>query len=215
MCRYCHNPRHVRRWDCRKLQNRDRRFQYAHESLKSASTPRTMLAGSVNPNTCLISSFSKWVTNFGATDHMTGNSSLFTTFKPHSSTSSVTFADGSTSCVLGSGTIHPTPLITLTLVLSLPQFYFNLISVSQLTRTLNCSTSFFHDYCLIHDLLTKQIIGRGRESGGLYILDTEVSKFVAYSRVLTPFELHCCLGHPSLYLLKKLYYILNFLAYPH
>ena len=30
-------------------------------------------------------------------------------------------------------------------------------------------------------------------------------KFVAYFRVVTPFDLHCRLGHPSLPLLKKLY----------
>ena len=36
---------HVRQ-DYRKLQNRDRRFQYAHESLKNASTPSTMLGSS-------------------------------------------------------------------------------------------------------------------------------------------------------------------------
>ena len=114
-------------------------------------------------------------------------------------------ADGSTSCVLGSGTIHPTPLLTLTFVLSLSKFSFNLISVSKLTRTLNCSISFFHDHCLIQDLSTKRIIGRGRESGGLYILETEVSKSVVCSRVVTSFKLHCHLGHPSLPLLKKLY----------
>ena len=50
VCHYFYNLGHVRR-DCRKLQNRDRRFQYAHESLKSASTPSTMLVGSGNPNT--------------------------------------------------------------------------------------------------------------------------------------------------------------------
>ena len=198
---YCHNPRHVSR-DCRKLQNRDRRFQYAHESLKSASTPSTMLVGSSNPNTCLISSSSKWVIDFEATYHMTCNFSLFTMFQPHSSTSIVTLADGSTSCVLGSRTIHPTPLITLTSVLSLPQFSFNLISISKLTRTLNCSISFFPNYCLIQ---TKRIIDRGCESGGLYILDREVPKYVACSRVLTPFKLHYRLGHPSLSLFKKLY----------
>ena len=136
---------------------------------------------------------------------MTGNSSLFTTFQPHPSTTTVTLADGSTSCILGSETIHFTPLITLTFVLSLPQFYFNLIYVSKLTRTLNCSISFCLDYCLIQDLLTKQIIGRGHESGGLYILETKVQKSVACSGVVTPFELHCRLGHPSLSLLKKLY----------
>ena len=164
-----------------------------------------MLAGSNNPNTCLISSSSKYIIDYGATNHMTSNSSLFTTFQPHSSTSTVTLANGSTSCVLGSRTIHPTLLITLTTALSLPQFSFNLIFVSKLTCTLNCSISFFPDYCLIHDLLTKRIIGRGRESGGLYTLDIEVSKSVAYTGVLTPFELHCLLDHLSLSLLKKLY----------
>ena len=144
MCHYCHNPRHVRR-DCRKLQNRDRRFQYAHESLKSASTLSTMLVGLGYPNTCLISSFSIWVIDSGATNPITSNSSLFTIFQPHSSTSTVILVDGSTSCVLGSGTIHPTPLITLTFVKSLPQFSFNLIFMSKLTRTLNCSISFFPD----------------------------------------------------------------------
>ena len=44
----------------------------------------------------------------------------------------------------------------------------------------------------------KQIIGRGHEYEGLYILDTEVSKSVACSGVVTPFESHCGLSHPSL-----------------
>ena len=133
-----------------------------------------MLVGLGKPNTCLISSSSKWVIDSGAIDHMIGNSDLFTTFQPQPSTSIVTLTDGSTSCVLGSRTIHPTPLITLTSVMSLPQFYFNLLLVNKLTHTHNCSISFFPDYCLIQDLLTKRIIGRGRESGGLYILETEV-----------------------------------------
>lgn len=52
--------------------------------------------------------------------------------------------------------------------------------------------------------MTKQIIGRGRESEVLYILDSEFPKPVACSRVTTPFETHYRLGHPSLSLLKKL-----------
>ena len=154
---------------------------------------------------CSISSSSSWVIDFGATDHMIGNFSLFTTFQSHPFTSTVTLADGSTSCVLGSGTIHLNPLITLTFVMSLPQFSFNLISVSKLTRTRHCGISFFHDHCLIRDLLMKRIIGRGRESRGLYILETNVPKFVVCSGVVTLFDLHCRLGHPSLSLLKKPY----------
>ena len=52
--------------------------------------------------------------------------------------------------------------------------------------------------------MTKQIIGRGRESGGLYILDPAVPRPIACSGVTTPFETHCRLSHPSLPLLKKL-----------
>ena len=75
----------------------------------------------------------------------------------------------------------------------------------KLTRTLNFSISFFPDHCFIQDLLTKRIIGRGRESKVLYILETKVSKSVVCYRVVTQFELHCRLGHPFLPLLKKLY----------
>ena len=51
--------------------------------------------------------------------------------------------------------------------------------------------------------MTKQIIGRGCEFEGLYILDHVVPRPVACPRVTTPFETHCQLGHPSLPLLIK------------
>ena len=126
---------------------------------------------------------------------MIGKSSLFSTFQPHPSTSTVILTSGSTSCVLGSETIHSTPLITLIFIMSLSQFSFNLIYVSKLTRTLNCSISFFLNYCLIQDLSTKRVISRGRESGGLYILETKVTTHVACSGVVTLFKLHCRLSH--------------------
>ena len=186
VCHYCHNLGHVRR-NCRQLQNTNRRFQFVHylKSLKFASTSITILVESSKTNTCFISSSFTWVIDSRATDQMTGNCSVFTTFQSHLSTSTITLADGST--------------------LSLPKFSFNLIYVSKLTRTLNCNILFFLDYCFIQDLSMKRIIGRGCESGDLYILETEVPKSIACSRVVTPFDLHCCLGHPSLSLLKKLY----------
>ena len=160
-----------------------------------------MLARPSKPNTCLISSTSKWVIDSRVIDHMTGKSSLFTMFQLHPSTSTVTLADGSTYYVLGSRKIHPTSLITLTFVLSLLPFSFNLISVSKLTCTLNSNISFFLHYCLIQDLSTKRIISRGHKSGGLYILEPKVPTSIACSGVFTPFELYCRLGHPSLSLL--------------
>ena len=121
MCYCCHNPGHVRQ-NCRKLQNKNQRFQFVHhqKSLQFASTSISTLVELGKTNTCFISSSSTWVIDSGATNHMTDNSSLFTMFQSHPSISIVTLADVSTSCVLGLGTIHPTPLITLTSVLSLP-----------------------------------------------------------------------------------------------
>ena len=137
---------------------------------------------------------------------MTGNPSLFSSFHTNNTTNPyVTLADGSTSCVLGSGIVNPTSSLSLTSILSLPDFSFNLISVSKLTQSLNCCISFFPDHCLFQDLTTKRIIGKGHESGGLYILDTQVPRSIACSGVLTPFEAHCRLGHPSLPSLKKVY----------
>ena len=98
----------------------------------------------------------------------------------------------------------PTPSIPLTSVLSLPNFSFNLMYVSKLIRAPKCYISFFPDFCLFQDLMIKQILGRGCESGGLYILDPIVLRPIAYSGVTTPFETHCRLGHLSLPLLKKL-----------
>ena len=52
--------------------------------------------------------------------------------------------------------------------------------------------------------MMKQIIGRGNESRGLYILDPTIPRSIACSGVTTPFETHCRFGHPALPLLKKL-----------
>ena len=227
---YCHKPEHVIR-DCKKRQSRNQKLQSAHvastnaasdhsvqftteelarfhlyqESLKSPSTPITAIAESGNPNKCLVSSSSfEWVIDSRVTDHMTGNSSLFSTFQSHPSISFGTLANGSQSCVLGSDTIFSTLSLPLSSVLNLPNFSFNLISVRKLTRTLKCYISFFLGFCLFQDLMTKQIIGRGRESGGLYILDHTVSRPIACFGVATPFETHCRLDHSFLPLLKKL-----------
>ena len=72
----------------------------------------TAIAELGNPNACLVSSSSSgWVIDSKATDHMIGNSGLFSTFQ--SQPSIVTLVDGSQSCVFGSGSIFPTPSIPL------------------------------------------------------------------------------------------------------
>ena len=164
VCHYCHKPGHIKR-DCRKLQYKKAhsahiasscatsdkhvtisadeyaRLTQFQETVKQPSGHVTAPVETGKPNACLVSSSPKWVIDSGATDHMTGNPSLLSNFQPHKSITPVTLADGSTSSVIGSGTTKPTSSLHLSSVLSLPQLSFNLISVSKLTRALNCCVS--------------------------------------------------------------------------
>jgi len=58
----------------------------------------------------------------------------------------------------------------LTNVVVLPDFHYDLLSVSQLTRQLHCSISFFPEFCVFQDLSTGKVKGIGKETGGLYFL---------------------------------------------
>ena len=68
---------------------------------------------------------------------MTSNSTIFSTFQSKSSPSTVTLENVSQSCVLGLGTIFPTPSISLSSILSSPNFSFNLVSMTNLLELLN------------------------------------------------------------------------------
>lgn len=59
-------------------------------------------------------------------------------------------------------------------VLFVPQFQFNLLSVSALTKNnSNMSLSFFSHTCVIQDVLHSKMIGKGRLVEGLYALDAD------------------------------------------
>ncbi|KAJ9535088.1 hypothetical protein OSB04_un001836 [Centaurea solstitialis] len=203
-CHYCHEMGHTK-FNCQKRLARNQRFLSAHTVTKDENGPIVAAAETGNSGKCLASSSSKWVIDSGASDHMTGNSNLLSDFIKPASSAQVTTADGSISQAVGSGTIKLSPSVSLSSVLSLPNFYFNLLSVSKITRHLKCSVEFFPDHCVFQDLQTKKIIGRGRESDGLYIFEQRRPYSLAsFSFNSSPFEVHCRLGHPSLQSLKKL-----------
>jgi len=64
-------------------------------------------------------------------------------------------------------TVKISALLTLTNVLCVPSFSFNLISASQLTKLFSCCLIFLVDFCFIQHLLTWRMIGVGKECGGL------------------------------------------------
>ncbi|KAK8954800.1 hypothetical protein KSP39_PZI002048 [Platanthera zijinensis] len=114
---------------------------------------------------------SPWVIDSGATDHMTGEPHFFSSLVSPSVHWQVRLADGSVTPILHQGTVPLSPSFTLGSVLHVPKLALNLLSVSQLTRALHCSVTFFPSGCVFQDLTTKRTFGYGRERDGLYQLD--------------------------------------------
>ena len=126
-------------------------------------------------NSQLVSAFMShstlpWIIDSGASDHMTSQSNLFSSYIPCISPDKVKIIDGTFLPVSEKGLVHTTPSLSLSFVLQVLSFAANLLSISRITRDLNCSVTFFPS-CVFQDLQTRTTIGSGRETNGLYFLD--------------------------------------------
>ena len=136
---------------------------------------------------------------------MTGTSGLLSDLEHSSSLPNVTLVDGSATIVSSLGTANLNPNLSLSYVLYIPNFHFNLLSISKLTKLLNCAAIFLSTHCIFQDLKTRKIIGGGHEGDGLYYLDWRgSSSLVAFHLSISPLQHHCRIGHPSLKNLKSL-----------
>ncbi|RVW24902.1 Retrovirus-related Pol polyprotein from transposon TNT 1-94 [Vitis vinifera] len=70
-------------------------------------------------------------------------------------------ANGVISPVTGAGTVTLSPKLQLHNTLLVPSLSHKLLSVSQVTSDLNCIVLIYPTFCLLQDILTKEIIGRG------------------------------------------------------
>ena len=95
---------------------------------------------------------------------MTGTSGLLSDLEQSSSLPNVTLANGLTTIVFGLGIANLGPNLSLFSVLYIP---FNLLSISRLTKILNCVAIFLSTHCIFQDLKTRKIIGGGHEASGL------------------------------------------------
>ena len=89
----------------------------------------------------------QWIINSEASDHMTGNADLFHNYSLYSENFRVCIADGFMSKVAGIGSICLTKDLILKSVLLVPNLTRNLLSISKLSRDLNCVTNFYSTHC--------------------------------------------------------------------
>ena len=76
----------------------------------------------------------------------------------------ITLANGSQTIAKGIGSVCPLPSLPLTFVLYVPNFPFDLISISKLTRDLHCVLTFSHNSVTLQDRSTGKTISIRHES---------------------------------------------------
>lgn len=146
---------------------------------------------------------------------MTGCLSVFCTYVPCGSPTTVFLADGSLTQVAGIGNIRLSPFLTLFAAFYVPALKCNLISVTKLTRDSKCVAKFMPSSCQFQDLLSGKTIGNAKVHDGLYYfkadpgesglqsMSSNVSLSVSSGQDVMLW--HRRLGHPSFTYLKKLF----------
>ena len=115
----------------------------------------------------------------------------------------ITLANESQAMAKGVGSECPLPSIPLTYVLYVPDYPFNLISISKLTRDLNCLITFSDNPVTLPDRSTTRMIGIGREFQGLFHLHSPSSS-TACTFMDTPLLIHSLLGHSNISKFRKI-----------
>ncbi|XP_071731015.1 uncharacterized protein [Rutidosis leptorrhynchoides] len=149
-----------------------------------------------------------WVLDCGATDTMTFDKNDII-FKTKPKKGKIQTANGEIIQVESGGTIEISPTIKLPNCLYILALSHKLLSVSHVTKELNCKVLMYPTFCILQDIRTGLVIGRGTEKGGLYFID-EVSQdgTVLLSHGTPTREAwlwHRRLGHPSVGYLRFLF----------
>ena len=121
---------------------------------QSKASTSTVNLASTSGTHCFFASRSSWVIDLGALAHMTGTPSTLSSLTPTTAYPPVSIADGRSCSVKGYGSTKPTPSLILHNVLDVLGFPVNLLSISTITRTLNCVAIFYPFHCVFEDLCT-------------------------------------------------------------
>jgi len=140
-------------------------------------------------------SLGPWVLDLGATYHLTSIKSFFSSLSTMGYLPSVTMANGYRVPSHGVGTINLFSSLSIDNVLYVPRSPFNLLSISRLSRSLDCVISFTKDFVTLQDRSSGHMICTRCESHGLYQL--QISAHVG-AIMDSPSLIHDRLGHPCL-----------------
>ena len=109
----------------------------------------------------------------------------------------IALTNGSQTMSKGISSACPLPSIPLTLILYVPDSPFNLISISKLTRDLNCLITFSDNSVTLQYQSTGRTIDIGHEFQSLFHLSSPSSS-IACTSMDTPLLIHSRLSHPNI-----------------
>ena len=142
---------------------------------------------------CLSHSSEPWILDSGASDHLSDNKDIFSSLTLTYLLPTVTLANGYQTVAKGIGSTCPLPSLPLCFVLYVHDSPFILISISKLTRDLNCLITFSYNSATLQDWSTGRTIGMEHESHDLFLLSSP-SSFITYTSMDTPLLIHSRLG---------------------
>ncbi|GJW63602.1 copia protein [Tanacetum coccineum] len=139
-----------------------------------------------------------WISDSGASDHMSPHLNLFITTKHLKKPIIVHLPDGTSKTMTIVGQVQLTPSLILTDVFYVPDFQLNLLSVDKLIKTRQLAACFYPNDFVFRDLTTNQIVAVGKGYKNLYIckptldqatFDAQVSTFCKTYQNIIP--VHC------------------------
>ena len=141
---------------------------------------------------------------------MTSHSNFFSNYTILSGRPKVKVANGTFSSIIGQGIDSITSSLTLQNVLHIPNLSCNLLSVSKITKDLNCFVTFTPSHCVFQDQITRRMIWYAERKGALYYLNThwKIGDSISQALITTnnPSKVyqiwlwHKWLGHPLIFI---------------
>ena len=176
--------------------------EYLRLTQAAKSSSIASIAQTSNVSAYLTHSSAPWILDTGASNHISDNKDLFSSLTFSAPLLTITLANGSQTIAKGIGSVCPLPSLPLTSILYVPDFPFNLISISKLTHDLHCVLIFSYNSVTLQDRSTRKTIGIGHESQGLFHLSSPLCS-TACTSTKAPLLFHSRLSHPSLIKFRK------------
>ena len=143
----------------------------------------------------ILSSTNYWIVDLGAFKHICSHARAFIFLKPIKN-ANVTLPNHTSISFQFCGDIQLNSHLILTDILFVPQFKYNLLSMSDLTKASHLTVTFFPDHFGIQDIKNMKMIGKGSQTVDLHVFHASNSN-TAFINTVSIHTWHNRLGHLS------------------